>query len=186
MAISEDCCARDMDLKKSMRFGLDECLVALRESYADLPDDAFHRFALEGHMNVATLVVHCLQQHDDFNGSLQYKRGIPGKLREWHFLEPEERFGLWGLPQDKLPKPGQAFPSVPDVLAVHDEVHRHLLDNVDALSEDDFVTTPAGRWPRLCDKFFRAIYHTNAHVRQIWFLRGRMGVDTGWPVQHYA
>jgi hypothetical protein len=185
MPIPEDRLARNMDLKKSMLMGIDECHIALRESYADLSDEAFRRFPLEHHNNIATIVMHCLQQHDDFNGNLQHKRGLKAR-HEWHFLKHEERFGLWGLPEEKLPKPGDQFPSLAEAIRQHEEIHANIIRNISALSEEDFTSSGVGPWPRLCDIFFRAIYHTNSHIRQIWFLRGVMGIESAWPTQHYA
>jgi len=185
MAIQEDRLAKDMDLKKSMRMGLDECHIALKESYADLDDETFWTFPLEDHNNIATIVMHVLQQHDDFNGNLQRRLGREA-THKWHFLEHEERFGLWGLPKEKLPKPGQTFPTVAGTLEIHNELHENLIRNIEETSEEEFVSGPVGKWPKLCDMFFRALYHGNAHVRQIWFLRGIMGKTKGWPTQHYA
>ena len=82
MGIPSDRLARDMDLKKSMLMGIDECLIALKEAYSDLSDEEFRRFPLQNRNNIVTIVMHCLQQHDDFNRNLQYKRGIKGKC-EW-------------------------------------------------------------------------------------------------------
>lgn len=185
MSIPKERLARDMDLRKSMRMGLDECHIALKESYSDLDDETFRTFPLEEHNNIAAIVMHLLQQHDDFNGNLQYRLGRKAR-HEWHFLEHEERFGLWGLPKEKLPKPGQTFPSVASTLETHNELHESLIKNIEEISEEEFVSGPVGQWPRLCDMFFRAIYHGNAHIRQIWFLRGTMGKTEGWPAQHYA
>ncbi len=38
------------------------------------------------------------------------------------------------------------------------------------------------------DTYLRTICHTMAHVRQIWMLRGAMGLTDkdGWPEQHWA
>jgi hypothetical protein len=38
------------------------------------------------------------------------------------------------------------------------------------------------------DAFVRATCHAMAHVRQIWFLRGLLGLTDaeGWPEQHWA
>jgi hypothetical protein len=185
MPIPEERLARNMELKKSMLMGLDECHIALRESYAELDDDAFRRFPVKHHNNIVTIVMHCLQQHDDFNGNLQHRRGIQANY-EWHFLKHEERFGLWGLSEEKLPKEGDEFPSVAEVVQRHDEVHTSIIENITVLSEEDFTSSGVGPWPRLCDMFFRAIYHTNAHIRQIWYLRGIMNIEDGWPKQHYA
>jgi hypothetical protein len=38
------------------------------------------------------------------------------------------------------------------------------------------------------DAYMRTICHTMAHVRQIWLLRGALGLTDGksWPRQHWA
>ena len=44
-------------------------------------------------------------------------------------------------------------------------------------------------WNRTsADAYMRTIMHTMAHVRQIWMLRGVMGLtdEQGWPLQHWA
>jgi hypothetical protein len=178
--------AKGVTLHKSMLMGMDECLIALGESLGGLTDEQFQRFALTDHMNIATLAMHCLQQVDQFNAELQQRRGIRGPMREWHFMMPEERFGLWGLPREKLPKAGQAFPPVAEVVRLHQVLHQRVIENMQAMSEEQFVSRGVQpHWPRLSDLFFRATYHINSHIRQIWFLRGVMGVQTVWPVQHY-
>ncbi len=177
--------ALDTDLKKSLSMGLDECHIALRESYADLVDEHFWQHGLEGRHNVVTVVMHCLQQHDEFNGHLQRTRAVPAR-HEWQFMEHEERFKLWGIPPETLPKPGDTFPRVEEVLRSHDELHGHMIENIGALTEDELVANGVGQWPRLCDMFFRGTYHVNAHIRQIWLLRGAMGVLGAFPQQHYA
>ncbi len=186
MSIAEDRQARDMDLKKSMLMGLDECHLALRESYVNLTDGQFWRCPLSDHNNIVTIVMHCLQQHDDFNGNLQVKRNVKGKYKEWHFLKHEERFNLWQLPAEQLPKSTDTFPTVEQVRLHHEEIHGHLVENINELPEDDFISNSVGPWPRLCDIFFRATYHTNAHIRQIWLLQGLMDITTTWPKQYYA
>jgi len=185
MPIPQERQARNMDLVKSMRMGIDECHIALKEAYGDLTDEEFWRYALPDRHNIATVVMHVLQQHDEFNGNLQYRRGVKAR-HEWHFLRHEERFHLWGVAKEKLPKPGDAFPTVAEVARAHDEIHEALIRNMSEMSEEDFTASGVGKWPRLCDMFFRATYHANAHVRQIWFLRGVMGIQRRWPEQHYA
>ena len=185
MGVPDERMARDMDLRKSMLMGIDECHIALKESYCDLNDKQFRQFPVKKRNNIVSIVMHCLQQHDDFNGNLQYRRGMKAKY-EWHFLKHEERFKLWGVPEEKLPKPGDKFPTVAEVMMNHEEVHRNIIKNISELTEEDFTSSGVGPWPRLCDIFFRAIYHTNSHVRQIWLLRGIMKVTGKWPEQHYA
>lgn len=186
MPIPEHRLASNMDLKKSMMMGLDEAHVALKEAYSDLSNEQFWAFPFEGRSNAATYVMHVLQQLDDFNGNLQLKRGIPGPVRDWHFMEWEERFHISRLTEDQMPKPDDKFPPVAEVLAIHDQLHHIVLGNMEALNEDEFVCSGVGRRTRLCDIFFRHIYHTQAHVRQIWFMRGLMGVTRKFPEQNFA
>ncbi|MHB9026535.1 MAG: DinB family protein [Armatimonadota bacterium] len=185
MTIPDHQRAHDTDLMKSMRMGVDECLLALRESYADLSDEEFRCFPLPDRHNIVTLVMHCLQQLDEYNGNLQFRRGDRLDYDDWHFTPREERFHLADVPSKRLPKPGDDFPSVTQVLALHDKIRAAMLYNMAMIPEEEFLT-PLHLWPRLCDIFFRATYHTNAHVRQIWLLRGLMGHSTTWPEQHYA
>ncbi len=186
MSIPENRLARNMDLKKAMMMGLDEAHVALKEAYHDLTDEQFRAFSFEGRSNIATYVIHVLQQLDDFNGNLQYRRGIKGPVRDWHFFDWEERFNLWGLPDEKMPKPGDRFPTVKEVQAIHEQLYEAIMGNMDAMSEEEFMSCGVGPFPRLCDMYFRHIFHTNSHVRQIWFLRGLMGISTRFPEQHFA
>ena len=66
MSIPEHRRASNMDLKKSMLMGLDECHIALNKAYSNLSDEEFRRFPVEERNNIATVVMHILQQHDDF------------------------------------------------------------------------------------------------------------------------
>ncbi len=39
----------------------------------------------------------------------------------------------------------------------------------------------------LADFYLRTIYHTQCHIRQIWLLRGALGMASGpWPDQHWG
>ena len=100
--------ARNTDLKAAMRMDVDEVLLALREAYGDLDDDSFWRFPISGRVNICSIVMHCLQQMDDFNGNLQFRRNLPVK-NHWRFTVPEERFEFWGVGREKLPKAGDTF-----------------------------------------------------------------------------
>jgi len=51
MSIPEERTARGMNLIKAMRYGLDECLIALGESYSDLADEDFWRCPESGRHN---------------------------------------------------------------------------------------------------------------------------------------
>ena len=179
--------AWDTGLKESVLMGLDEMLTAFKEAIYDLSNEAFWAYPIDGRHNIVTLTLHCLQQIDDFNGMLMHRLGKKAE-HGYHFLQHEQRFGLWGVPEEKLPKPGDDFPTVKAVCEVLDKIANSLLENVGQLDEVDLIAPAPHRWPRVCDPFFRAIYHVAAHIRQIWLLRGALGLTDGtaWPRQHWA
>jgi hypothetical protein len=51
MSIPEERMARGMDPIKAMRYGLDECLIALGASYSDLADEDSWRYPVPGRHN---------------------------------------------------------------------------------------------------------------------------------------
>lgn len=177
--------ANDMTVQKSMRYGLDECLTAMHEAVSDLTSEEFHSFPKGYDLNIVVHTMHCLQQVDDFNGNLQeiLNRVLP---YGWRHMEPESRYNLWGISREEWPKPGDTFPSVGEAVTFLDILHADLMKNIEDIDEDAFINRPAGKWPRMCDMFFRAIYHLNSHIREIWMIRGILGVTKRWPVQHYA
>jgi hypothetical protein len=179
--------AWDTGLQESLSMALDEAFTALHESFGDLSDDDFGRYPIKGRHNVVTIVMHCLQQFDDFNGMLLAKLGKEADYG-YRFLQHEERFELWGVSQDKLPKPGDDFPGVGEVSEAWSKISNSVLENVHQLDEVALIAPAPARWPRLCDPFFRAVFHTTAHIRQIWLLRGALGLTDGtsWPRQHWA
>ena len=184
MPIDDAHMARAMDLQKAVRMSLDESHLALAEAYFDLTDEQFHAYPIEGRHNICTIVVHLLQQQDEFNAVLQQQRGIEVAEGWQHFVH-QERFGLWGLPPEKLPKPGDEFPSVAQVRERHEALRDSLLANLDTLTTEDLMG-PDQHWPHLADRFFRALWHAQCHLRQIWLWRGMMGLGEPIPVQFYA
>ena len=56
------------------------------------------------------------------------------------------------------------------------------------LSNDDLRKPVKDEWQAAADPYVRTICLTNAHVRQIWLLRGAQGIVSAeaWPRQHWA
>ena len=69
-----------------------------------------------------------------------------------------------------------------------------VLAGLEAATEEDLLGARTDSqwyrdWSRTsADAYIRATMHTMAHVRQIWMLRGAMGLtdEQGWPLQHWA
>jgi hypothetical protein len=173
--------ASNTDLKRAIEAGLDEVLTALEESFYDLSDEQAWRFPLPGRNNIAWIVMHCLDNLDDCAvGAQTGKRLLP----------EEPRWDLWQCAPEERPKPGDPFPAVSEMLGWLRQVRAAAMAALDAADEAALVakTLSHPQKPTRSDFTLRTICHTNAHVRQIWLLRGVMGLhgETAWPRQHWA
>lgn len=184
MPLPKDQLAHGLTLATAARMSVHEVHLALRASYCDLTDRQFWSRPAADRHNPATIVWHCLQQGDHFNSHLQQLRELPAP-HGWQFLEHEERFQLWGLPPEKRPQPNQDFPTVAATLTEHDALVVAMLANLDAVPEA-LESTPVEQWPKMADMFFRHVWHLQAHTRQLYLLRGLLGLSEPFPVQTHA
>lgn len=173
--------ARQTRLKEALAIGLDEVLTALEESLAGLTDEQAGAFPLSGRNNIAWIAMHCLNCLDDLAVAAQTGRG-----RE---RASDHRWVLWQCPPDQRPKPGDSFPPVSDMLSYLRAIRDAALPALEGLDEASLTRSEPG-WPGRythADLLMRATMHTTAHVRQIWLLRGVLGVRPGgaWPRQHW-
>ena len=172
--------AHDIDLKGAIRVGLEEAFTALEEAFHDLRDDQLWTFSVPGQNNMAWIIMHCLHNLDD------YANGAAGGQRA---LEEEPRWDLWGAGADERPKPGDAFPTQQEMMASLVQVRDRAMANLGCLDEaaltDRWIPHP--RKKSRADFYMRTIYHTMAHTRDLWLLRGAMSLASGpWPQQHVA
>ncbi len=178
--------AQGTTLRGAIAIGLDESLTALEESFAGLADEEFWSEPVEGRHNIVTLVEHCIQCLDLFACEVQ---GAPLTF------EPDVRFDIG--PSAKT----RSSPNMPDLPTVAREtervreLRRAVTAQLDRTPQDALLrATPECWWfeeqPEKvrADAYMRCIWHTMAHVRQIWSLRGALGrVDvSAWPRQHWA
>jgi len=89
----------------------------------------------------------------------------------------------------------EAFYDLPDERERLAAVRAAVMETLEQATPDDLARPDPGSWwfeenpTRVrADAYLRATFHTMAHVRQIWMLRGVMGLTDkeGWPVQHWA
>ena len=181
-------CAEGTDLAGAIGIGLNEAITALEESFYDLTDDQAAAFPVAGRNNVAWIVMHCLQNLDHYaNTAPTNDRDVPVRA-----LRHEERYDLWEAPEDQRPKRGDGFSGVrqmlDDLRAVRDKALKVLDDAGPTNLTRQTQLGPSSRTV-VADSYMRTIWHTMSHVRQVWALRGVMGlVDGGqaWPRQHWA
>jgi len=183
MAIGKHDCkvAGDTDLKQALAIGLDEALIALEESFHDLTDEQARSFPIPDRNNVAWIVMHCLDNLDDCAvGAQTGERIFP---HEW-------RWDLWEAGPEERPKPGDPFPPVQEMLTRLQKIREAAMAALDRAEEKDLVahTMSHPQKPARSDFYMRTVFHTVAHVRQVWLLRGALGLVDGqsWPRQHWA
>ena len=176
--------AKDTDLLGAVRIGFDEAFTALRESFYDLDDDRVRAFPIPGRQNVAWTVMHSLLNLD-IHGALLYLAHEGTGDRTTYAVDWPRFGGAWDM--DARPKPGDPFPSVKEMLADLDRVQRRTTEILGRISGDD-LTRPVKKWQCAADACMRTIWHTMAHVRQVWLIRGALGLTDGtaWPQQHWA
>jgi hypothetical protein len=124
--------------------------------------------------------MHCLDNLDDCaNG---YPSGVRVMAYEW-------RWDLWECKPEERPNPGDPFPATAEMLALLDQIRTAAFTSLAKFDEPALT-----RWSidhptkhSLADFYLRTIYHTQCHIRQIWLLRGALGLAAGpWPEQHWA
>ena len=178
--------ARATSLKQSIAIGLDEALTALEESFYDLTDEQAWTCPLAGRHHVATLVMHMLENIDIH--ACQYQTGELA-------LEHEPRFDIWVERDPDLPARKQDAPSVARMRQRLQTLRAAVIAGLENVSEEDLLgprrAVDTHWWTEhhrtSADAYARVTWHTMAHVRQIWALRGVMGAldEKGWPQQHY-
>jgi hypothetical protein len=183
MAIGKHQCknAWDLDYKGWIAVALDESLTALEESFHDLDDEQMRAFPIPARNNIAWIVMHALQNLDEYT-NLEAQPTT---------FEHEYRWNLWNCKPEQRPQPGDWFPAREQMMQWVRAIRQRAEATLGRVDEAFLrsATPPEGRWPgNRADFLKRTIFHTMAHVRQIWLLRGALGLTDGtsWPQQHYA
>ena len=174
--------ARNTNLKGAIAIGLDEALTALEESLTGLTDDQVRAFPILGRNNIAWIAMHCLQNLDIYANVFQTGHRT---------FEHGRRWDLWNAKPEERPKLGDPFPSQEELTAMLRKIGAGAKAGLASASENDLMGRRLAEnwWPGMAaDAYMRTIMHTMAHVRQIWLLRGALGLVDGksWPQQHWA
>ncbi len=173
--------ASNTDLKGALIAGLDEVFTALEESFSDLTDEQAHKFLIEGHNNIAWIVMHCLDNLDHCAVEIQTGK----RITEYDF-----RWDLWQCKPEEHPKPGDSYPAIKEMLSMLNKIRETALPGLKQAEESALIaeTMSHPQKPTKSDFYMRTICHTNTHIRQIWLLRGALGLtdDKSWPPQHWS
>ena len=175
--------SRNTDLVEAVTVGLDEAFTALEESLYDLTDEQVQLFPVRGRNNIAWIIMHALQNLDTYANAFQTGETV---------FTHEERWDLWRCSEDQRPKSGDLFPPKKEMMDILSGVRNAAMEGIAVAEEADLRGSRAAeKWwgeRTSADAYLRTIYHTMAHVRQIWLLQGALGIIDGksWPRQHWA
>ena len=172
-------------LKDAIRMGLDEAFTALEESFHGLTDEQAARLPVPGRHNITTLIMHALENLDVYTCQFQ-----TGSLA----LDHEQRFNIWRIAEGEIPAPCQDLPTCTEMLRRLKTIREAGLAALEEAAEEDLAGPRcAPPWwhddgKNSADAYMRTLWHTMAHVRQIWLLRGILGWEKAgtWPEQHWA
>jgi hypothetical protein len=177
---------KQADLKRLLSIGIAEAFSALDESFSGLSDEQFWAYPLENRYNIVTLVEHCLQCLDLYCCEVQ---GQPLTF------EPDVRFDVFHHSPSDLRRVKGDLPTVEAEKVRLTAVRNAAMNILQETSPEKLLQPNQSSWwfqenmgKVRSDAFGRAIFHTMTHVREIWFMRGRLGVSgqQGWPQQHWA
>lgn len=178
--------AQNVGLKEAMEIGLDEAFASLEESIYDLNDAQIISLPIPNRNNIVWIAMHCLFNLDNF----AYGCHTMDAFNVW-----AERWKGWEGPRwsngSPLPKEGDTFPSQKEVMNILRTVRGSVMTMISEADNGFLHEEPLGagkkQKKRKADFYIRTIHHTMAHVRQIWLLRGALGLVDGksWPRQQW-
>lgn len=166
-----------MTRKEILVFQLREIRNEFADALADLTQEQYARRHIEGRNPIGWIVCHCLMNFDFFIHQRQTSRSLlaDGKYESFRKYASNP-------PTEQNP-----VPDFTGLTGAVDEIFSMCIKLIEALDEDAF-DNPAPYWHHrnfesVAGNCVRVINHSNAHLRQIWMLRGSFGDKEHWPVQ---
>jgi hypothetical protein len=172
--------AINTDLKLALFVGLDESFTCLEECIHDLSDAQIVDFPVPNENNIAWIVMHCLDNLDDCANDRPTGQRV---------MKYEWRWDLWKCQPEERPKPSDRFPGRDEMLDLLNRIRTAAFATLEKLDEPALTRQSISHPTKhsLADFYLRTFYHTQTHIRQVWLLRGALGLANGpWPEQHWS
>ena len=167
-----------MTRKDILLFQLEEMRNEFADALTDLTHEQMVDDPLGGRNPIGWIVCHCINNFDFFLHQRQLDRSVTDADEE---LKSFARYG-WDPPTEENPPPD--LTRVPDAF---DRVCEICIEVIDSLDEEALTNLAPywhhGRVESTAGNCVRVINHSNAHLRQIWMIRGALGDKDHWPVQ---
>ncbi|MBN1579913.1 MAG: DinB family protein [Anaerolineae bacterium] len=162
-------------LAESVHIALDEMFKALETSMAGLSDEQMWSHPIDGRHSIGTIILHVFGNIDQHASYIQV--GTLALDREQH-----DRFSVNGRPLEDFLNLTDV-PGVQEIEAQLQTLKAAVFQTLDGVTDRDLYSPRYGEqtywWTQhrrlSIDAYHRVVWHANAHVRQIWCLRGVMG-----------
>jgi len=160
-------------LVDSVRIALDEMFEAFMESTSTLTTDQVWSHPIERRHSIGVIVMHVQENIDRHACFFQV-----GK----YALEHDERFAIYGKPLGDFLEIERA-PKAEELRERSETLRLAVLQTLDGVEDVELYTPRFGGqtywWQQhqrtSIDAYHRVVWHGNAHIRQLWCLRGAMG-----------
>jgi len=174
-----------MTRKEILTFQLWEIRNEFANALADLTQSQLAARPIKGRNPIGWIVCHCLHNFDFFI----YRQQIDKSL-----MTRDGKYGQLAVYGWDPPTEGNPAPDLDGLASAVDEVFGACIELIEALDEGAF-DSPAPYWHHeneeirerdfesVAGNCVRVINHSNAHLRQIWMLRGALGDSEHWPYQ---
>lgn len=171
--------------KTALAAALDEALMAIEEALTGLTDEQAWARPLKTRNSIGAIAMHVQDNLDTY--ACHFQTGRPALVRD-------DRFDLWRLPDGVLADQQGDVPTVATMLQRLRDLRAEVERGLETATNDSLLgPRSAEAWWRegdrnAADAYVRTILHTASHVRQIWLLRGLLGLTDadGWPEQRWA
>ena len=167
--------SKPQTLAESIHIALDEMFKALETSISGLSDDQIWSHPIEKRHSIGTIVLHVFGNIDQHASYLQVGRFALDR-------EQHDRFSVYGSSLEDYTNLTDV-PGVKEIRAQLQTLQAAVLETLDGITDRDLYSPRFSAqtywWQQhervSIDAYHRVVWHANAHIRQIWCLRGAMG-----------
>lgn len=167
-----------MTRKEILLFQLREIRNEFADALADLTHEQMIADPLEGRNPIGWIVCHCINNFDFFLYQRQLNKSLVNASDE------RKKFARYA---SNAPNQENSPPDLTDLPDAFDKVCETCIEVIESLDEEA-LNNLSPYWHHenfesTSGNCVRVINHSNAHLRQIWMIRGTLGHKDHWPVQ---
>ena len=167
-----------MTRKEILLFQLREIRNEFSDALADLTQEQLTAQPMGDHNPIGWIVSHCITVLNFFIYERQTNRSVAADYEEY------EKFIKYSR---RPPTRENPAPDLTGVADAFDKIWEICVGLIESLDEEALSALPPywhhKNFESTSSNCVRMINHKNAHLRQIWMIRGALGDNEYWPVQ---